>query len=164
MQRIDRLRRISGIEWRLMAEALWMLTQIRVALRIHPFKRVQQRYARRTQPKTSAPTPRPRNTQARAIAQARAIGIAVRRSSRLLPAATCLPQALTTRVMLERRGIPNELLFGVAKSDAACRPTQTVQATGPTPGLLMPPGAAQRPPRGSSHPRQPATPAQGTAP
>jgi len=101
-----------------MAEALWMLTQIRVALRIHPFKRVQQRYARRTQPKTSAPTPRPRNTQARAIAQARAIGIAVRRSSRLLPAATCLPQALTTRVMLERRGIPNELLFGVAKSDA----------------------------------------------
>jgi len=112
MRRIGRLRRVSGAEWRLMVEALWLLGQIRVALWIHPFKRVQRRYARRT-PRTDAAA-EPGSNQAEA---ARAIGIAVRRSSRLVPGATCLPLALATRVMLERRGVPNEFLIGVAKSD-----------------------------------------------
>jgi hypothetical protein len=111
MRRIERLWRTSGSEWCLLVEALWLLARIRAALWLLPFKRVQQRYARRTQ--RPAPTTDP-DTR---ITEARAIGIAVRRSSRLVPAATCLPQALTTRVMLERRGIANELLIGVAKSD-----------------------------------------------
>ena len=46
----------------------------------------------------------------------RAIGAAVRRSSGLVPVATCLPQALAARVMLERHAVPNELRFGVAKT------------------------------------------------
>ena len=96
-----------------MVESLWLLTRIRVALWIHPFKRVQRRYARRSL-RTHAPA-EPGSSDAEA---ARVIGVAVRRSSRLVPAATCLPQALAARVMLERRGIPNELLIGVAKSDA----------------------------------------------
>ena len=112
MRRIERLRRVSGTEWRLLVEALWLLAQIRVALWIQPFKRVQRRYARR---RDGAPLVRGRS---RSAAEAEAVGTAVRRSSRLVPAATCLPQALTTRVMLERRGVPNELLIGVAKSDA----------------------------------------------
>jgi hypothetical protein len=113
MRKIERLRRVSGAEWRLMIEALRLLARIRVALWVHPFKRVQQRYARRTLRTTATAAPWPSEPAA-----ARAIGIAVRRSSRLVPAATCLPQALATRVMLERRGIPNDLLIGVAKSDA----------------------------------------------
>ena len=36
----------------------------------------------------------------------------------MLLASIRLPQALTARVMLERRGVPNELFIGVAKSDA----------------------------------------------
>lgn len=95
-----------------MVEALWLLAQIRVALWVHPFKRVQRRYAPRGDGTASV------GDHARSAAEAKAVGIAVRRSSRLVPAATCLPQALTTRVMLERRGVPNELLIGVAKSDA----------------------------------------------
>ena len=113
MRRIERLLRLSGSEWRLLVEAFWLLARIRVALWIHPFKRVQQRYASRTVRTYAAGEPGP--SQA---AVARAIGIAMKRSSKLVPAATCLPQALATRVMLERRGISNELLIGVAKSDA----------------------------------------------
>ncbi len=94
-----------------MVEAAWLLAQIRVALYVHPFNHVQRRYARRTHPKASTATPHAHGIEARAI------GIAVRRASRLVPGATCLPQALTTRVMLERHGIPNELLIGVAKTD-----------------------------------------------
>ena len=112
MRRIERLLRLSGSEWRLLVEAFWLLARIRVALWIHPFKRVQQRYARR---RAGAAVVRGRTGS---DAEAKAVGIAVRRSSRLVPDATCLPQALTTRVMLERRGVQNELLIGVAKSDA----------------------------------------------
>jgi hypothetical protein len=101
---------VSRSEWRLIVEAMWLLAQVRVALWIHPFKHVQRRYARRTHPTASAATTRSGSVEARAI------GIAVRRASRLVPAATCLPQALTTRVMLERRGIPNELVIGVTKA------------------------------------------------
>ncbi len=112
MRKLERLRRTSGSEWRLLAEALWLLTGIRVALWLLPFKRVQQRYARRTQRNAGTASPESDG------AEARAVGIAVRRSSRLVPAATCLPQALATRVMLERRGIRNRMLIGVAKSAA----------------------------------------------
>jgi len=112
MATLERLRCLSTHEWRLLAEAFWLLVQIRVALWLRPFARVQRRYARRAQ---RAAHDRARRT---GIAEAAAIGVAVRRSSRLVPAATCLPQALAARVMLERRGVPNELCIGVAKANA----------------------------------------------
>ncbi len=110
MRRLERLRRLSGRDLRLTAEALWLVTQIRVGLWLFPFKLVQRRYGRslRRRPGQSANVS---DTTA-----ARAIGAAVRRASRLVPATTCLPQALVARVMLERRAVPNDLRFGVAKA------------------------------------------------
>jgi hypothetical protein len=41
---------------------------------------------------------------------------AVRRVSRYIPAANCLPQALATQWLLQRHGYPAELRLGVAKN------------------------------------------------
>ena len=89
-----------------------LVARIRVALWIFPFKKVQLRFAGRMHDTARIPS-KPVD-----LTEARAVGVAVRRSSRLVPAATCLPQALATRVMLERRGVANALRFGVAKSEA----------------------------------------------
>jgi hypothetical protein len=92
-------------------EALWLVAQIRVGLWLFPFKLVQRRYGRSRQ------RPPDSHTDMIDTGAARSIGAAVRRSSRLVPAATCLPQALAARVMLERRAVPNELRFGVARAN-----------------------------------------------
>ena len=110
MRRLERLRRLSGRDLRLTAEALWLVTQIRVGLWLFPFKHVQRRYGRSLRRRLG------QGTNVSDTAAARAIGAAVRRASRLVPAATCLPQAFAARVMLERRAVPNDLRFGVAKA------------------------------------------------
>ena len=112
MHRIARLRRLSPHDWRLLVEAAVLVARIRVALWIFPFKKVQLRFAGRTRDSAGI------QGEPVDLTVARAVGVAVRRSSRLVPAATCLPQALATRVMLERRGVANALRFGVAKSEA----------------------------------------------
>lgn len=111
MLRLERLRRTSRHEWRLLAEATWLVARIRAALLRRPFEAVHRRYA--AGDATADP-----EVDAAALNEARSVGLAVRRASRLVPGATCLPRALATRVMLERRGIPNALRFGVAKSAA----------------------------------------------
>ncbi len=93
-----------------MAEALWLVVQIRVGLWLFPFKRVHRRYGRSLGRRPGWGTAVPDS------AAVRSIGAAVRRSSRLVPAATCLPQALAAHVMLERRAVPNDLRFGVARA------------------------------------------------
>lgn len=111
MRWLARLRRTSVHEWRLMGEALLLVLRIRVSLWIHPFKRVQATYVARDERSVG------NGDGYLDVATAKAVGVAVRRSSRLVPGATCLPQALATRVMLGRRGVPNALLFGVARAE-----------------------------------------------
>ena len=110
MRRLRRLRRLTGRDLRLTAEALWLVVQVRAGLWLFPFERVHRRYGRRGERRAGE------NAGVPDAATARSIGAAVRRSSRLVPAATCLPQALAARVMLERHAVPNELRFGVAKT------------------------------------------------
>lgn len=106
---LARVRRTSAHEWLLMAEAFLLVLRIRVALWIHPFKRVQAAYTARGERSEG------NCDRCLDVSTAKAVGVAVRRSSRLVPGATCLPQALATHVMLARRGVPNALRFGVAR-------------------------------------------------
>ena len=94
-----------------MVEALLLVLRIRVALWVHPFKRFQATYVTRGE-RSGGKGDRCVDDSA-----AKDVGVAVRRSSRLVPGATCLPQAPATRVMLARRGVPNALLFGVARAE-----------------------------------------------
>ena len=43
---------------------------------------------------------------------------AVKIAGRYVPAASCLPQALTTQTMLKRRGYPAQIHIGLARSEA----------------------------------------------
>lgn len=103
---INRLWRLSFREVRLALVALRWLVDARLSLRAQPFRTVYERFDRQ-----GRQLPRSGACDARC---AREVAIAVRRASRLVPGATCLPQALAARAMLARRGVVSELRVGVA--------------------------------------------------
>jgi hypothetical protein len=104
-------RRFVGLapgDRRLLLEALRWLATARLALWVMPFRRVQQRF--------DAHEPSSVDATWDASAPA-AVARAIRRARRLVPAATCLPQALAGRAMLAKRGIACDLRIGVAKDE-----------------------------------------------
>jgi hypothetical protein len=96
--------------FRLEAEAALILAAARVSLALLPFRVVMKLQgglcARRLRP-TGAP---PDVVLERVVE-------AVARASRYVPGARCLPQALVGQVMLERRGVPAQLRFGVHRGE-----------------------------------------------
>lgn len=96
-------RRFLIIAW------LW-LGFFRVALWLLPFQRVNRLMERMSRNMGGRPGVHPK--------AAGQIAAAIRRASRLVPQATCLPQALAALAMLKRLGLPAELHIGVAKDEA----------------------------------------------
>ena len=93
---------------RLLVAALFVLTSMRVALWVTStpwlLRNVLGRSSRRAGPAADV-----------AAAQ---VGLAVRRAARLVPAATCLPQALAVIWMLAARGHTAALRIGVKRGTA----------------------------------------------
>lgn len=88
---------------------MWWLSVMRVGVWLVPL-RLLRRVSRRTaQSSGGVSVTRPPRQR---------IVWAVTAASRVVPRATCLPQALATQTLLARRGYPAQLRIGVAKSDA----------------------------------------------
>ena len=106
MGRLAKLARLPASECWLLARACVLVAVVRVCLWLLPFRRVQrisEGLMSRASSRTATSTER--------------VAWAVRTSSRYIPKASCLTQAMATQVMLSRRGIPHQLRIGVAKSE-----------------------------------------------
>ena len=98
--------RLPSDERRLLVRTLLTLAAARVAIWLLPFRVVRRLI-----------TPRPRADVASGITRERvrwAVGVA----QRVIPDATCLPQAVTAESLLTRGGHPVKLRIGVMKSPA----------------------------------------------
>ncbi|HLH78318.1 MAG TPA: lasso peptide biosynthesis B2 protein [Candidatus Binataceae bacterium] len=103
-----KLARITAMSWAergLLLEAAWFLGLSRLALMIMPFRQLARWLERRPRASTKA-------TSANYCQIRRAVSIAARN----VPwNAVCLPQAMTAKLMLARRGCASTLHLGVAK-------------------------------------------------
>lgn len=108
-----RLLRAPAVERRHALEAVTTLGSVRLALWLLPFRRVRTLFEPR---RRSGLRPLDESERAARIAETTS---AIRRGSRLIPAASCLTQAIAARTMLARRDVPSTLRIGVAKSDDA---------------------------------------------
>ena len=87
---------------------------VRTALWVAPFplvRRVTNRWAR-LRPDAS---PSPSQASEQISEQIADVTLAVSRASRFVPRATCLTQALATRILLARRGIASVVRYGAAR-------------------------------------------------
>lgn len=109
MRTCRRVFALPAAERRLLLEAWRWLVEARVVLWLLPFRRVQQRFDVERVAARGAPV--------RDAAGPDAVAEAVRRARRLVPAASCLPQALAARSMLARRGVASDLHIGVGKDE-----------------------------------------------
>ena len=105
MRRLSRLSRLSGLELRLLAEALGWVVLVRLALWYLPFRRLWETCRRLARVRRHSPRPPP----------AWRFDEAVRRASRVVPAATCLTRSLALYIMLGRSGYPCEVRLGAAR-------------------------------------------------
>lgn len=96
--------RLPAADRRLLVRSLLLLAAARVALWVLPFQTVRRLLARTARPTPLARTPTERITWAIGVAQ------------RVIPSATCLPQALVGEALLTRAGHHFELRIGVAKT------------------------------------------------
>jgi hypothetical protein len=99
---------LPPFERRLFVDAMVTLVVLLVSLRVAPtrwvFRRVLARGGRAaTRPNGLGPED---------------VGLAVTRASRLVPRATCLPQALTAMWLLGRRGHPATMRIGVKRGES----------------------------------------------
>lgn len=108
-----RLLRAPSAERRRALEAAATLGSVRLALWLLPYRHVRTMFEPRRRP---GPLPLGDGERAARIAETTA---AIRRGARLIPAASCLTQAIAARRMLARRDVPSTLRIGVAKGDDA---------------------------------------------
>jgi hypothetical protein len=106
MHRLQTCLSLTPSDWLLLIQSGLVVAAIRLALWILPFRSWRQILTR------IAPLRSPSRQGNEQIITRTAW--AVERVSRLVPAATCLTQALSTHVLLRRRGIPTRLTIGVA--------------------------------------------------
>lgn len=107
MRRLIRFLRFPAAKRRLLLQAAYWLVAVRLGLWLVPFRKLQQLLSR---PRQLLGDP------ADATAM-REIAWAVQAMSRYVPAATCLTQALTGQILLNRRGYPAQVEIGVAKDE-----------------------------------------------
>lgn len=107
MNRILTFCRLPESEQHLLMAALTLGASIRIALWFLPFRVVRTMIF-----EWSDASAVPYQTN-RATVETIARSVAT--ASRFIPSATCLVQALVTKVLLDRRGVSNDLRIGVAK-------------------------------------------------
>lgn len=100
----------SRSERRLLVESLVIVTGVRVALTVVPYRvlRRMRRGVVRLASRFAGPAH-----------DAHALGAAVRVAARHVPAAHCLTQAIALHLMLARRSMRSTLVIGVARRDGA---------------------------------------------
>lgn len=104
MGRFSRFLGLSSANKRLVAEAFFFVTSVRVALWIIPFRYVQRRldFDAEIDPSSAVDWHVVEYTAA-----------AVRAVSQYVPYASCLTQAISTSLLLKRRGQPSLIRIGV---------------------------------------------------
>ncbi|HXA97940.1 MAG TPA: lasso peptide biosynthesis B2 protein [Candidatus Dormibacteraeota bacterium] len=106
---LGKFRRLSSGDQRLLVMAAVLLAAIRLGLAVLPYRKIRglvDHLARVGSRHHPAPTASPER-----------IAWAVTRASHAVPAATCLPQALAARVLLERRGHPARVRVGISRTE-----------------------------------------------
>ena len=114
MNRLIRIVSLSNNDRRLLLGAFVLVVLIRLGLWFLPF-RVWRRLLSRL---TGHYVPEDGNDPAPAAAEAKRVAWAVGSTSRFVPSASCLTQAVAAKVLMNRRGIPSRLHIGVAKGDS----------------------------------------------
>ena len=113
------LRRFAQVDNRrraLVVEAVICLLLSRLALIFIPFPHLARRLGTFVPPSDLRVSPTPSSQEN--VRTAEDIGWAVTRAARHVPfKAVCLPQAMTARVMLMRRGVSSVLHFGAGKGE-----------------------------------------------
>ena len=111
MTRLGKFLRLSPAERRLLVTAALLQAAIRLGLALLPYRKVSglvDRLAR----------VRPRRHLAPSVSPER-IARSVTRASSAVPGATCLPQALAAKVLLERGGHPARVRVGIGRTEGA---------------------------------------------
>ena len=105
MTRLRRFLRLSGTDQLLAVRTILVVVAVRLGLWCLPLKTVLKFVARAM--------------QRRALSGATAAKLiwAVRASSRLVPHASCLTQALAAHLMFARNGLDSDLCIGVARNE-----------------------------------------------
>jgi hypothetical protein len=101
---------LSGAERRLLLKAMLLICAVRLMLRLLPFRMVRELLTKLSH-KAAAGVDAEQGSIER-------VAWAVTVSSRYVPAATCLTQALVTKLLLARFGHHATVRIGVARSDA----------------------------------------------
>lgn len=104
MKKLAKFLRLSAAEQFLLLRTVFLVEAIRVGLWVLPF-RVVQRFTFKTRKKKQTPY---------SVEQ---IVWAVRATSRYVPRATCLTQAIAAQILLLRAGYNPQVKIGVAKND-----------------------------------------------
>lgn len=110
MQRVYKFLRLPSTDRRLLVKTMLLLWAVRLGLWLLPFQSLWRLLARMTRGTAKLHEVNP--------ASVNQVVWGVRASSRYVPAATCLAQALAAKLLLNRRGYPARLCFGVARSGA----------------------------------------------
>lgn len=117
-RRLRRFAQVGNRRRALLAEAVAWLLLTRLALLLVPFPRLARRLGTFVPPSDARAVAARRSGAPSATTLAEEIGWAVTRAARHVPFnAVCLPQAMTARIMLKRRGVGSVLHFGAAKGD-----------------------------------------------
>ena len=109
MSQLQRFRRLTRADADLLARAWLALSRARARLWVNRSPDLAPPHVRGTPP--------PPEQSARLV---RSVSLAVNRAARLVPAATCLAQAIAARELLARRGVSTDLRLGVARGDDGC--------------------------------------------
>jgi hypothetical protein len=110
MTRLAKLLRLPPLDRRLLVTAAMLQAAVRLGLAVLPYRRLRGLVDHLARPgRLRRPAP----------ASPERIALAVTRASRLVPGATCLPQALAAKVLLERWGHPARVRVGVRRAAGA---------------------------------------------
>ncbi len=111
---MPRLHRFLALPWRarlLFLEAVFLMIATRLALWLRPLGSVRHAIERMSR--------RPASNDRRETVRPSGIVRAVRQASVVVPASSCLTEALTTQIMLGRRGLRSTLRIGVRRDGEA---------------------------------------------
>ena len=108
MRRLHKFIQLSWADRSLLIETAFLVWAVRLALWLLPFRTVASLLGRMV-----PAAPRPKDQSQDFIDRA---GQAVMLTSRMVPKATCLTQALATQVLISRHGYEARLHIGVAKN------------------------------------------------
>ena len=117
-RRLRRFAQVGNRRRALLAEAVAWLLLTRLALLLVPFPRLARGLGTFVPPSDARAVAARMSGAPSATSLAEEIGWAVTRAARHVPFnAVCLPQAMTARIMLKRRGVGSVLHFGAAKGE-----------------------------------------------